>query len=244
MIAIEELEVYFGERREMDDASEDVLQMCEWCIGVRKILDGHGAKFMESPSLIQTLDLGSFYLGKPSKTLSESGSENEREVEIVLCESKTPTVDDPDFERTHLEYEGCEYFNLWKAELGFFVYDPNQDVFFSGEKFLDVDLNSMSNVRQERLFVQQAKTGRRLPPVAKDLGKIFSSRYFSSQNVVAAKISPDGRYFVIAYNRWLSVWMIERNLMFQQSRKATQRLTSNSWAYRLMVCPYPDSTIH
>ena len=119
MIAIEELEVFFGERRGMDDASEDVLQMCEWCIGIRKILDDYGANFMESPSLIQTLDFGSFYLGKPSKTLSESGLENEREVEIVLRESKTPTVNDPDFERTHLEYEGREYFKLWKAELGF-----------------------------------------------------------------------------------------------------------------------------
>ena len=111
------------------------------------------------------------------------------------------------------------------------------------ETFLDEDLESMSNVIQERLFVQQAKTGRRLPPVAKDLGKFRSSRYFSHQNVVAAKISPDGRYLVIAYNRWLSVWVIERNLMFQQSRKATQRLTSNNWAYRLMVWTYPDSTI-
>ena len=242
-IGIEELEVFFCERREMDDASEDVSQMCEWCTGIRNILDHYGAIFMEFPSLIQTLELGSFYLGKPSKSLSESGSENEREVEIVLHESRTPTVSDPDFERTHLGYEGYEHFNLWKAELGFFVYDPNQDVFFSGEKSLDAGLRSGSRVRQEWLFVQQATTGKRLPPVAKDLGKNVSSPDYSLGSVIAAKVSPDGRFFVIAYDRWLSVWVIERDLMFQQSRKATQRLVSHNWASRLMVCPYPDSTV-
>ena len=235
VIAIEELEVFFGEGREMDNASEDVSQMCEWCTGTRNTLDDYGAIFMESPSLIQTLDLGSFYLGKPRKSLSESGSEIPREVEMVLHISKTPTVNDPDFERTHLEYERRGYFNLWKAELGFFVYDQNQDVFFSGEKSID-------RSGQEWLFVQQAKTGRRLPPVVKDLGEAVSSRDHFPRVVRAAKISPDGRFFVVAYARWLSVWVIKRDLMFQQSRKATQRLTSHNWAFRLMECPYPDST--
>ena len=147
VIGIEELEVFFCEGREMDDASEDVSQMCEWCTGVRNILDDYGAIFMESPSLIQTLDLGSLYLGKPSKSLSESGLENEREVEIVLHKSRTPTVSDRDFERTHLGYEGHKHFNLWKTKLGFFIYDLNQDVFFSGEK-------SIGRSGPEWLFVQ------------------------------------------------------------------------------------------
>ena len=73
VIGIEELEVFFYERRKMDDASENALQMCEWCTGIRNILKDYGTIFMESPSLIQTLDLESFYLGKPPKSLSESG---------------------------------------------------------------------------------------------------------------------------------------------------------------------------
>ncbi|KIN02950.1 hypothetical protein OIDMADRAFT_18491, partial [Oidiodendron maius Zn] len=54
-------------------------------------------------------------------------------------------------------------------------------------------------------------------------------------------LSPDGRFFVIAYNSWFSVWIIERNLMSLQSRKATQRLTSRDWASRLMARSYADS---
>lgn len=48
---------------------------------------------------------------------------------------------------------------------------------------------------------------------------------------------------MIAYNQWLSVWVIERHLRLQQSRKATQRLTSHNWAFRLIVCPYPNLTV-
>ena len=98
-------------------------------------------------------------------------------------------------------YEGRKRFDLWKAEPGFFVYDPSQDVFFSGEKSIGVDRRSGTSVRQEWLFVQHANTGRRLPPVAKDLEENLSSLDYFPANVIAAKVSPDGRLFVIAYNR-------------------------------------------
>ena len=241
MIGIEELDSFFRERKEMSDATTDVSQVCEWCAGLRSCLDNYGTSFMKSPSFVQTLDLRSFYLGKPSKSIAEPGLNDHQEVGMVLCGLGTPTASNPDFERTQLAYEEGVQFDVWKATLGFFVYDSTQDVFFSGEKTTHEPTKLDFGLPQEWLFVQQAETGRRLPPVTQNIRENTDEENYSScEEVIATALSPDGRFFVIAYNSWFSVWIIERNLMSLQSRKATQRLTSRDWASRLMAHQYAD----
>ena len=234
-IGLEELEALFTEMKETGNVTKDVSQSYEWCAGVRSCLDEYGTTFMKSPSLIQTLKLESFSLGESRVSVAEPRVENQREVEVLLHKSGTPTARDSDFERTHLGYENqhVRYFNLWKAELGFFIYDPNQNIFFNGE--MNPGEWSTTDHFEEWLFVQNAENGKRLSPVALDLGQTYPGR------VVSTAISSDGRFLVIAYTRALSVWVIERNLMATESGKAAQRLASRNWAFRLILSPYPNS---
>jgi hypothetical protein len=103
-IGLEELEALFTEMKEEVDVTKDVLQLCEGCAGVRRCLDVYGPIFSKSPSLIQKLELGSFYLGKSSGSTARPKVSAQREIEVRLHKSRgIPTALDSDFERTHIE---------------------------------------------------------------------------------------------------------------------------------------------
>jgi aspartyl-tRNA synthetase len=116
------------------------------------------------------------------------------------------------------------------------VYDSNQDILLSGEAYN----MTTSSKAFEWLYVQCGKTGKRLPPVRQEITAILSKTesYFRG-STVSTRLSLNGRYFVIAYEHWFFVWLIDCNLF--KSSKSNQRLTSKAWATCLMAHNYAES---
>ncbi|OCL09566.1 hypothetical protein AOQ84DRAFT_220652 [Glonium stellatum] len=228
---IKELDAPFCEVMATDNPCTNILHVQDWCIGIRDYLDDYGTAFMRFPLLIRTLDLKSFYFGMPpdsvakSLTLEKIAKESEKVLSESLSASFKPHYG---FERYHL---GHKQISLFKARLGFFIYDPTQDIFLSG----DGPFNAA------RVFVQHAETGRRLPPIGGNLHGIMASKNTWQSSVITAKVSSDGWFFVIAYSESFTVWVIERNLMSERRCKVSRRLENVEWASRLIICTYDES---
>lgn len=103
------------------------------------------------------------------------------------------------------------------GSLGFFIYDHTRHVFITAD-------DRVKN-GHEFLHIQDAKTGRRLPPVidleALRLGEVRSST-----------MSNDGKYLGIVYDVYpasigTSIWQIDSNLDFKK------RMRSGSWARKV-----------
>ena len=121
---------------------------------------------------------------------------------------------------------GHNQWSLLKARLGFFVHDRNQNIFLSGE--------DSTSEEGECLFVQHAETGKRLSPAIARLATVISDNECHYGYVITAKISAHGKYFAVAYDKWLSIWAIEPDLKF------THRLRDRGWAVRLISENYHE----
>ncbi|KAI9166477.1 Vegetative incompatibility protein [Paramyrothecium foliicola] len=233
VIGTEELLASLVERRELSGAVAEVAQLCDWCTSMLKYLKDYGGAFKEHPYLLQTLELGKITTQGGSKSNQSAQLPQRHEVEITLPGLSKMAAEDPDFQRTHLGYGVGSHFNLWKSKLGFLVYDNNQGLLLSGE----ADTGPVGSQDSEWLYAQDAETGKRLPPVVKGLNETFFT-VLRGGSVVTTRISKDGRYFVIAYDHFFSVWVIERNVMGLRGSGVSRRLEADNWATRLILSPY------
>jgi hypothetical protein len=234
VIGVEDLQALLVERREMGDAANGVYQAYEWCTRILICLDDYGTAFTRNPTLMQTLQLELMDVKGGEERVHTTLSTTRREAEESYYGLNKLIDKDIEFERTHLGYEEAGHFNLWKAQLGFFVYEPNQRLFFSGEHYT----GALGSNDAEWLYGQDAETGRRLPPVIKTLKQSQIASLQDGDVVLTTRLSQDGRFFVIAYSEHFSVWVIEP---VQGKIPTVQRLKRQDWATRLILSPYVSS---
>lgn len=196
--------------------------MSEWCSGVLRCLESYGTLLLDRPWMIQSLDLKPFTKSQKTITSSQGRYEAGTEREYTFSQALTSTTQEHNI--SGCSKLGHNQWSLMKVRLGFFVYDPTQTVFFSGELGTDR--------AEECLFVQQVATGKRLAPTKAGLNPIPMDQEHLHGVVITAKVSRDGKYLAIAYDEWLSVWTFGPSLAF------SRRIRNRGWAFRYIIDKY------
>ncbi|MCJ1423804.1 Serine active site containing protein 1 [Sticta canariensis] len=225
-IGVEEIQDWLCDGKTENERSNSERHVREWCLGVLEVFKSYGTLLLERPGTVWRLDLTAFIGAEQPLLASSNRSSVSKESEHVFQGSiASPSRLQRILANTQL---GHNQWSLFKARLGFFVYDRNQKIFLSGEM--------RTEPGEECLFVQHAETGRRLSSATASLAIIGLDNKRLYGLVITAKISCKGRYFAIAYNSWVSVWVIERNLAF------SHRLKDREWAFRLLTHRYDKHT--
>lgn len=221
-IGVEEMQDWLTDGKVENEQSDSERCVEEWCLGLLKVFKNYGTLLLESPWIIWRLDLTAFIGAEQPLIELSDYLKVSRESEYVFQGSMTSACRLQEIPAN--EKLDHNQWSLLKARLGFFVYDKNQKVFISGEQ-------STTN-GEECLFVQNAESGRRLTPAIAGLVEIGAEHSTRHGYVITAKISREGRYFAVAYNSWVSIWVIEPNLEF------SYRLRDRGWAFRLLTHQY------
>lgn len=212
-IGVEEIQDWLIDDKVENERSDSERCVGEWCLGLLKVFKNYGTLLLESPWIIWRLDLNAFTGAEQPLIELSDYLKVSRESEYVFHGSMTSACRLQEIPaNAKLDHN---QWSLLKARLGFFVYDTNQKIFLSGEK--------TTTNGEECLFVQNAESGRRLTPAIAGISHGY---------VITAKISREGRYFAVAYDSWVSIWVIERNLQF------SSRLRDRGWAFRLLTHQY------
>ncbi len=226
LIGVEEVEEWLIADNPQENMSEVARCLQHWCSGVAKLLKAYSTLLLENPWTIWRLDLNSF-LGPEQRFSAPSNcfahrTETEESLKTSTGQAsssqKSSTVPKLGHDLGHGQW------SLMKARLGFFVHDPNQNIFLSGEQ--------STTEEGECLFVQHAETGKRLSPATAGLAAVLVDERYHRGYVRTAKISARGKYLAVAYHRWLSIWAIKPNLKF------SHRVRDRAWASRLISEKY------
>ena len=222
LIGVEEVEDWLQKENSEDKMSDAARHLQYWCSGTTKLLKAYGTLLLANPWTIWRLDLKAFLGPEQGFAVTSNRFDRSKESEESLQSSKgqanqlRTTPRNPTL--------GHNQWSLLKARLGFFVHDRNQNIFLSGE--------DSTSAEGECLFVQHSETGKRLSPATAGLATVLSDDKYRYGYVITAKISAQGKYLAVAYDKWLSIWAIEPDLRF------THRLRDRGWAIRLISEKY------
>ena len=228
LIGVEEVEEWLQKEDSEENMSDAARHLQYWCSGVTRLLKAYGTLLLGNPWTIWGLHLEAFLGPEQGFAASSNCFDQSKESEESLQSSKSQAnqLQRPSKNPTL----GHNQWSLLKARLGFFVHDPNQNIFLSGE--------DSTSEEGECLFVQHAETGKRLSPASAGLATVVSDDELHYGYVITAKISADGKHFAVAYDKWLSIWAIEPDLKF------THRLRDRGWAVRLISEKYHQKRPH
>ena len=223
-IGIEEVEEWLLEENNEKDIGAAARKLQDWCSGTAKLLKAYSTLLLENPWTIWRLDLQPFLGLEQQFATSPNCFDESKESEESLQSSTVHTNQLQTSPRNPTL--GHNQWSLLKARLGFFVHDQTQNIFLSGEK--------RTSGKSECLFVQHAESGKRLTPATAGLATMLSDDEYQDGIVITAKISAQGKYLAVAYNKSLSIWTIKPGLKF------SPRLRDRAWAFRLISEKYHE----
>ena len=222
LIGIEELEEWLhqGNPEGKLDGAKKLLH--DWCSGIARLLKAYNTLLLDNPWGVWRLDLRTFLGLEQSSAASINyfHESNKSEENLQSCTDQAAQSQTIPQNATL----GHNEWSLMKATLGFFVYDQNQNIFLSGEK--------ETSEEGECLFVQHARSGKRLSPATAGLATVLADQKKYGGYVITAKISEQGKYLAVIYNKWLSIWAIQSGIKF------SNRLRDRAWAFRLISEKY------
>lgn len=182
--------------------------LSNWCSVIVQIAHDYGESFAQLPWDIYILDMREIFVSKGLGQLyNNHGNFKSREPVILFSDNHSQTSATVP---NHLQIA------VKDAEL--FIYDHVRKVFFTADSY---------NVH-ETLYVQEVKTGRRLPPV---VDPEDCDGYIESYAT-----SLDGEYLCILYKLWLrhhspimriSIWRLDSKLEFKKTMR------SDPWARKV-----------
>lgn len=186
-----------------------------WCEAVLRLLKDHGLLIRKSPHELLYIDIRPFFSSSQlTEFQSEMKDDGVREQLVDLFEGAQPKPEVDPHRRLLPQPED-------RGVLGFVIYDEKRDVFYYSEDGLPSGM--------ERLWVQDRRTGRRLPPLYKTLTPTLNPGE-RGHLVLGAAFSRDGRYLGILYlagSVYTTIWEIEDKLDFHDIKQ------SQAWARRL-----------
>ena len=224
LIGIEEVEEWLLGKDTEKDIGAAVRKLQDWCSGTAKLLKAYSTMLLENPWTIWRLDLQTF-LGLEQRFAASPDCFDESKESEESLQSSTVHADQSQTSPGKPTL-GHNEWSLLKARLGFFVHDQTQNIFLSGEK--------RTSREGECLFVQHAESGKRLSPATAGMAPVFSDKEYHHGYVITAKISAQGKYLAVAYDKWLSIWTIKPGLKF------SPRLRDRAWAFRLISEKYHE----
>ena len=189
----------------------------DWCYALRGIFEEYGSILSHRPWEVHFLDLQKpfFRIGQFYK---KYGDTPHRDI--------TRYIDGYDSPRTCRPKPRADQQLQQNTQLNtriFFIHDERRRLYFWGDSGIDL--------KDVRLFVQNAITGQRLPPAVKLAGEAGRVGRLTSHG-----LSPSGEYIVLVYNTNTNkddifipgnltlIWQINEELRF------TKRLRSEPWA--------------
>lgn len=218
VIGIEELEEWLLQGTSQENLSDAARHLQEWCSGTARLLNAYSTLLVNNPWTIWRLDLKAFFgLEQRYAALGNCFEKSEESEQDLQAFTGSQTA----YTKPRL---GHNQWSLLKARLGFFVHERKQNIFLSGEQ--------STSAEGECLFVQHAESGKRLSPATAGLATVLVDEKYHYGHVVTAKVSAQGKYLAVAYDKWLSIWVIKSNLIF------SHRLRDQAWAFRLISEKY------
>ena len=222
VIGVEEVEEWLLKENLQENMGDAARHLLDWCSGTVKLLKAYSTVLLENPWTIWKLDLKAF-LGPEQRFAAPIDCFHKSKESEESLQSSTAQTDRLWATPRNLAL-GHNEWSLLKARLGFFVHDRNQNIFLSGEQ--------ETSEEGECLFVQHAESGKRLSPATAGLAGVFVDEDYHYGDVITAKISAQGKYLAVVYDKWLSIWAIKPNLKF------SHRLRDRAWAFRLISEKY------
>lgn len=218
VIGVEEVEEWLLKENQQENIGDVARHLLDWCSGTARLLKAYSALLLENPWSIWRLDLKAF-LGPEQRfavpiNWIDKPKESEESLRSLTGQANHLWTTPRNMTLGHNEW------SLLKARLGFFVHDRNQNIFLSGEQ--------STSENEECLFVQHAESGKRLSPATAGLAAVLVDEEYQYGHVITAKVSPQGKYLAVAYDKWLSIWAIEPDLRF------SHRLRDRAWAFRII----------
>lgn len=213
IIAIQELDDWTDDQKGETKVESSRAVIDIWCTGVLEFLDSYGPILAERPWIIWLIRVKQFPNHEKGARICSQYQPTSEEQEWVFEGSLVPATQAYKLPASALLHRHQRL--LMRARFGFIFYEPRRKIYVTGER---------SAIDGDQLFVQEAATGRCLLPA------IASTEDYG--DVVAAKISDDGKYLAIAYTKWLSVWSIHLDIRF------SKRLQTREWAVRLFAHEY------
>jgi hypothetical protein len=224
LIGIEELEEWLhqGNLEENLGGAERHLQ--DRCSEIARLLRAYNTLLLDNPWPIWRLDLKAFLGLEQSSAASIIYSYESKKGEESL-QSSTDQASQSQIipQNPTLSYKK---WSLMKARLGFFVYDRDQNILLSDDE--------KTSEEGECLFVQHAGSGKRLSPATAGLATVLTDNEYYGGHVITAKISAQGKYLAVAYDKWLSIWAIQSGLKFSHG------LRDRAWAFRLVSAKFQE----
>ena len=224
LIGIEEMEGWLLEGNSQGRMSDTAGHLQDWCTGTIKLLKAYSTLLLDHPWAIWKLDFEAFLGPERQSAVSIDYFDGSLESEQIIQSFTDQALSSQTTPRKPVLAHNA--WSLLKARVGFFVYDRTQNIFLSGE--------SRTSGEGECLLVQHAESGKRLSPATAGLAAVLLEEEYRQGYVITAKISAQGKYLAVAYNQWLSVWVIETNLNF------SHRLRDQAWASRLISEKYHE----
>ena len=218
VIGIEEVEEWLLKESSQENMGDAARHLLDWCSGTAKLLKAYSTLLLENPWSIWRVDLKAFLGPEQQFAIPINWIDRSKESEGRL-QSSISQANHLRTTRRNMTL-GHNNWSLLKARLGFFVHDRNQNIVLSGEQ--------STSEEEECLFVQHAESGKRLSPATAGLAAVLVDEDYHYGHVITAKVSPQGRYLAVAYNKWLSIWAIEPDLKF------SHRLRDRAWAFRMI----------
>lgn len=218
VIGVEEIEEWLLEDNPQENMSDAARQLQDWCLGTTKLLKAYSTLLLKNPWTIWRLDLKPF-LGPEQRFAVPISCINKSKESEVSLQSSTSQANHLWTTPRNMTLDHNQW-SLLKARLGFFIHDRNQNIFLSGEQ--------STSEEEECLFVQHAGSGKRLSPATAGLAAVLVDQDYYYGHIITAKISAQGKYLAVAYNKWLSIWVIEPDLKF------SHRSRDRAWAFRLI----------
>jgi hypothetical protein len=212
-IATEELDYWVDEHKGDTKVKSSLAAVDVWCTGVLEFLNSYGQLLAERPWIIWLTRVKQVPNHEDGARACSQYQLTKEEQEWVFDGSLVPA--NQEYKITPGARLEHSHWSLLKSRFGFIMYEPHRNIYITGESHID---------EGERIFIQVATTGRRLPPAV-------ATAFFGGY-VMTAKISDNGKYLAIANSRWIPVWSIHSDIKF------SKRLQNREWAVRLFFHKY------
>ena len=186
-----------------------------WCDALRNVFEEHASTLSHRPWEVHFLDLQSSF-SSMNQFYKRFGDTFRRDTTLRIDGYKSPRSCRLESQAHTRLQQDVKAGSSYRTSI-FFIHDERRRLYIWGDTVVD-----LSNVR---LFVQNATTGQRLPPVVRLHGEAGRKGFLSSYG-----LSPSGEYVVVVYGSKLftlyvtMIWQISEKLTFKR------RLRSEPWA--------------
>ena len=216
-----------GSRRDLQPHQEPSYQfLAGWCTAMSRVFEEYGVILSRRPWEIYLIDFREVFSADPrlQKLWQEFGETSLRSRDLFFNGHRASRLPQAK-PQSHLQLQKNLQFGSIDQEPIFLVHDERQHIYIWGETEFVGENND--------IFIQNDKTGQRLPPV-----NGFRGKPGQKWRLIDHQLSPTGKHLALFYNNLTSssepvlelygltvVWRMKEKISFQR------RMNSETWAW-------------